>query len=306
MPPKNRKKKPQSNPARGFATTSVPSKVKPEAEKEEETEAVQVEPANEAPGTEKDNEKPPQDELNYEDHKLRELVEKYGPKVKKEATRYVEKLQAEKRLFRTSSSSAATQAMYPIYVEGAFGLHKEDRKSALRQNKDGSSTLGIADKIFNLAKEEAEAAWSSKKKRKIPGNYFGKVGETELIQSWMLYKTLISLGFQKAQVEKAIEDVVGYERVGVVSGKYNDSILGGIEPTGDLSNSLLREVLDYLVLMEADEQDLPPYVGKTGGEKKEDNVVEEPEVASETPPNNQRANRGPVSKIILIFPFTHS
>lgn len=114
MAPKKKNKKPIGNPARGFATTSVSSKAKVEAEAQE----TQEQPAQceenleqvhdhskylETPKvnvTEVPELTPEEYEAQLEESELQMLVEKYAAKLKKEVSKTVSRLLTERRLFR--------------------------------------------------------------------------------------------------------------------------------------------------------------------------------------------------------------
>lgn len=130
-----KKKKPAANPARGFATTSQPSKPKSEnvsestsavpsgvvtpAAKNKSTPAVSKDtPASahcETPAAEKElHELSPEElEAQLEASELQQFVEKYGPKVKKETARQVARLQTDKRLLRGQADYLSVKDWLP-------------------------------------------------------------------------------------------------------------------------------------------------------------------------------------------------
>ena len=120
MPANRRKKKPASNPARGFATTSTASKTKSSNNQENDDDngsstanhdvdspqddaaAINVEPRKEA-------ERPLQElspeelENQLEESRLQILIEKHGSKVTRDVSRQVSRLQTERRLLRNQA-----------------------------------------------------------------------------------------------------------------------------------------------------------------------------------------------------------
>lgn len=119
MAPNKKKKKPAGNPARGFATTSVPSKPKaaeklaePEIAEEQkqeiEVEAIQIsQAASEAPlSTAIPIEQTPEElEAQLELDELQLLAEKHASKTRRESRRQVLKFQTDRRVLRSQSQS---------------------------------------------------------------------------------------------------------------------------------------------------------------------------------------------------------
>ena len=126
-----KKKKPAANPARGFATTSVASKPKPEKPED----ASSVEPSgvntpstkagtpatkkNKSSDTKKDAERelhelsPEELEAQLEASELQQFVEQYAGKVRKESSRHVSRLQTDKRLLRGQSEYMSVRDWLP-------------------------------------------------------------------------------------------------------------------------------------------------------------------------------------------------
>jgi ATP-dependent RNA helicase DHX29 len=127
MAPNKKKKKPAGNPARGFATTSVPSKPKvaetlaePEAAEEPKTEiaieAAQVsQAAPEArPSTSVAIEQTPEElEAQLELDELQLLAEKHASKIRRESRRQVLKFQTDRRVLRSQSQSMTVHDWVP-------------------------------------------------------------------------------------------------------------------------------------------------------------------------------------------------
>jgi ATP-dependent RNA helicase DHX29 len=127
-----KKKKPAANPARGFATTSVASKPKPEKPED----AISTEPSGvntadpkTATPTTKQNGKtdipkanterdlhelsPEELEAQLEASELQQFIEQYAGKVRKESARHVSRLQTDKRLLRGQSEYMTVRDWLP-------------------------------------------------------------------------------------------------------------------------------------------------------------------------------------------------
>ena len=129
-----KKKKPAGNPARGFATTSVASKPKPEktaadvpakqvVQAPDKESATAPEPTH-APTTSQTAEAPkpevaptPEElEAQLERDELQLLVEKHAPKVRRESSRYVSKFQTDRRLLRSQSHAMTVHDWLPSEI----------------------------------------------------------------------------------------------------------------------------------------------------------------------------------------------
>ncbi|KAF8445365.1 P-loop containing nucleoside triphosphate hydrolase protein [Terfezia claveryi] len=272
MPPK--KKKPST---RGVMTTSAPSKAQIAAAAAEVEAKQQAELERQSPSTILENvpvigseEQVVLSEQDTREAVLQGLLEKFGSKVKKESQKWIEKLTTERRVLRTTGAGAGL--VWPLYVDGLLGLHRKARE-------DGN--LGLGERIFELAKKEADVAWKGRES-KIPQG--GPVGEALLAQAWMIFRTLTSLGFPKGKVEKAIEEVIGRGKVGLVSGEWGalpSNMIGplkGGESVEDLGLGLLEEVVDWLGMW-CEEGELPRFDGvvrekREEGEKENEGLKE--------------------------------
>ncbi|KAL4869998.1 hypothetical protein BDV12DRAFT_166832 [Aspergillus spectabilis] len=237
MPPNNKKKKkPASNPARGFATVSVPSKVKP-AESSEPASTVDsksvseterptpAEPVQSAPKPSRDpslqNYTPDELERHLEDAELQILVEKHAAKCKSDTIRQVVKLDTERRVLR--------QQAVPV------NLLEWLSSDVL------SSILGLAE-----AEEQVLSPQPVRDKRAVL--------EDELCTKlWVLKDTLLKLGFSENRVEEALKHVLVY-------------FAGNFATTRDVVCNL-DEALDWLAIhCSADE--LPSYT-QTNSQRKD-------------------------------------
>jgi ATP-dependent RNA helicase DHX29 len=124
-----KKKKPAGNPARGFATTSIASKPKPERTAVDvSAKDVAQSQSKEGPAAPHPLSQPPQQaappkeevaptpeelEAQLERDELQLLVEKYAPKVRREANRHVTRFQTDRRLLRSQSYSMTVHEWLP-------------------------------------------------------------------------------------------------------------------------------------------------------------------------------------------------
>ena len=189
MAPKKKSKKLAANPARGFATTSISSKVRIENE-EDETKAPESPgiPGNQdshvtssTPGVQTDNQRdlatlsPEELEAQLEESELQMLVEKHGPKVKKDVARIVSRLMTERRLFRGQVETLPVSKWIP-----------EDMLQQLRDLMQESSLAG----------------------RSLSGQYELPQATELLIKLWALKLCLIDLGFSKAVTLETLTQIV--------------------------------------------------------------------------------------------------
>lgn len=142
-----KKKKPAGNPARGFATTSIASKPKPEKIvpdvavnggaappfKEHVTGTVPtLDVAPKAEAAEQEVEQTPEElEAQLERDELQLLVEKHAPKVRREAHRNIVKFQTDRRVLRGQSHSMTAHDWIPNEIL--------DRIIALAQTESSDS-----------------------------------------------------------------------------------------------------------------------------------------------------------------------
>lgn len=188
-----KKKKPAGNPARGFATTSIPSKPKPEklAADAATDEAALTLPkhdgataqarapashiiqpvhalATEPPPT------PEQLEAQLERDELQLLVEKHAPKVRREATRHVAKLQTDRRVLRGQAHAMTVYDWLP---------------------------RGILDSIVSLAQAES----NDSNRRQGQQSLLKTLSEEDaMARLWILDLTLRELGFSDDHIQPAL------------------------------------------------------------------------------------------------------
>ncbi|EZF69302.1 hypothetical protein H105_08155 [Trichophyton soudanense CBS 452.61] len=250
MAPNKKKKKAASNPARGFATVSVPSKVKPSASSEP------VEPEEIAHNSEALAEKSPtgdvqndkaavqpashkpelheltSDELerHLEEAELQAIVDKHGTKCKGDAARYSTKLVAERRLLRPQASQL--------------------------ENVSDWLSADLLNKI--LEKEKVEAKKQPMISNKSAENH-GQLGlateENICVNLWILQLTLLALGFQEIDIHQALKALLLHGPLEIVSGKDPIQAL-------DLAFYYLALYLDQEKLALYDENKPTEAVGK--------------------------------------------
>jgi ATP-dependent RNA helicase DHX29 len=238
MPPNSKKKKkPAANPARGFATVSVPSKVKPTETSEpastvdsksvsESDRPTPSEPTHTAPSSDKtpslQNYTPEELERHLEDAELQILVEKYAAKCKSDAVRQASKLETERRVLRQQAVSVNHVEWLPSDVV--------------------SSILALAE-----AEEQGLSPQPVRDKRVVT--------EDELcMKLWVLKDTLLRLGFPENRVEEALKHVLIY-------------FAGNFTVTNRDVVCNLEEALEWLA-MHCSLDELPSYT-QTNGQRKD-------------------------------------
>lgn len=251
MPPNNKKKKkPAANPARGFATVSVPSKPKPESpetssptpgeseatpQSELQTPPLKEEPAASAGAPQSDstlqNYTPEELEKHLEESELQILVDKYAAKCKSDAARQATKLETEKRLFRQQSVSLSLLEWLPTEIQ---------------------------DRILELAGTE-EHDYLTSSGRGASAKQSGS--EEELYSKlWTLKETLLKLGFPEDRTQEALQHILLY-------------FVGNPASAGREVVWNLDESLEWLAT-HSDRRDLPSYVQSASRPTKDvDNVT---------------------------------
>jgi len=181
-----KKKKPVGNPARGFATTSIPSKPRPDAEAARESAAPTLpKHGTTAPATShiahpvpvpsgEPAPTPEELEAQLERDELQLLVEKHAPKVRREASRHVARLQADRRVLRAQSHAMTVYDWLP---------------------------RDIVDSIVSLAQAES----SDSNRRQGPQSLLRTLAEEDAVaRLWILDLTLRDLGFSDDQIQPAL------------------------------------------------------------------------------------------------------
>ncbi len=239
MPPNRKKKKPATNPARGFATTSTASKTKGQSPNELEHRDghdVSGEDLKLALDTENDSRKSPSAvkpeksledlspeelELELENSGLQIKVDRYREKTKRDASRQVSRLQTEKRLIRAQAVSLFTQHWLPIeLIQLIIDLYDV-------QNDSSKGYVHEFDIKFNAQ----------------------NVTEDDLVaKMWTLQRLLPQLGFSEEQTRLALVQLSKNrrDRTAQAISITKDSIWG------------LDECLDWLALTSKTEN-LPSY-----------------------------------------------
>ncbi|ODH40223.1 hypothetical protein ACO22_01676 [Paracoccidioides brasiliensis] len=198
MAPNRKKKKPSSNPSRGFTTVSVPSKTKATGST---TSLSSTAPVGHQEASETPTEPPSQasigsqpqpslqelslEELqkHLEDAELQFLVEKYGVKCKNDASRQVLKLETEKRILRPQASILnVTDWLSPSILNKINEMEKMEVKKSVEQASRPET-------------EEGQILSS---------------GEDLCIKLWTLRHTLLGLNFAPEDVEKTLKNCLQF------------------------------------------------------------------------------------------------
>lgn len=227
-----KKKKPTANPARGFATTSIASKPRPDttetAQDASATDAVlttnAAPPAKAHNTTSADTTAAPalsaeEFEKQLEEAELQILVDKYAAKTKRDAQRQRNRLETDRRLLRGQADSINVVKWFP-----------EE----------------LLDYILDLIKAESRFSTSSvAQEGATPGKM--PVEEETISRLWVLQHTLQSSGFSDCQVNSVVKHILDISPS--VSMTPKDSIWG------------LEEALEWLA-RECSVDDLPAYEPK--------------------------------------------
>lgn len=223
-----KKKKPASNPARGFATTSIASKQKAEASNVEPDPAPTPElstPLEEesAPAARSGAEglnltqktlTPEEFERQLELSELQVLVEKYAQKSKRDALRQKTRLETDRRVLRGQAENLNTRKWLPPE---------------------------LMDEILDLVKAEGRFSGQTLES----SNTLKQCSEEELtIRLWTLQQSLLGAGFVEEKVGLALQYVLDIsDKIG---GGNKDAIWGVEESLDWLSRECSREELpDY-------------------------------------------------------------
>lgn len=232
MAPTKKKKKPAGNPARGFATTSVPAKssivtgenvddavrtTHIESTSTTTTGNLKADVTVEQESDKQIHTLTPEDlEAHLEESSLQLLIDNFAAKSKKDASRLASKLKAEQRILRTQSEQlSVNQWLSDELVEFALNLLKCE-KSSWNNDMDMDGRKSIA-----------------------------AVTEDDLIlKLWTLELVLSELGFKTDDIQNAFQSILQKRPLTFPLGK--DLIWG------------LEESLDYLALT-CQSANLPDY-----------------------------------------------
>lgn len=169
MAPNRKKKKPASNPARGVATTSLPSKAKVEAEstQDEATENYgrqdEIQILREMPVGSKEsniqaatiNEMTPEDlERHLEEAELQELVEGNSVQSQKDSTRQATRLETERRTLRVHANKLSTSSwLSEDSVKELLDSSQEDQRQIILHGSTSDASKVESDltiKVWSL------------------------------------------------------------------------------------------------------------------------------------------------------------
>ncbi|PNY29573.1 ATP-dependent RNA helicase DHX29, partial [Tolypocladium capitatum] len=232
-----KKKKAAANPARGFATTSVASKPRPEVAEADAKPAKPIDtppsvgdaahapPSTTAAAVTGDNAQQPSQETplsaeeferQLEESELQLLVEKHAQKVKRDAQRQRSRLETDRRLLRNQADTVNI----PRWLPQEFLDHILD--------------LIKAETRFSASSISSENAGSGR----MPSE------EDMIVRLWTLRQALEAAAFPEARVEAALRYIL--DIAPNVPNAIKDSIWG------------LEEALDWLA-RECSLEELPPY-----------------------------------------------
>ena len=277
MAPNKKKKKPASNPTRGFATTSTASKAKNEAPTELENglqsvtlgahnvsedaeNGIQAEnPSNKEPEKALYELTPEELESQLENASLQILVENHGDRMKKSVSRQVSKLQTEKRLLRSQAEHLGIRQWLPPEIMQII-------TDQLREHKISSGYLKA----------------NSDSNKAVPD-----LSEDDLlIKLWTLKCSLPLLGFSEQRTDLSLRHLL--------------TTLNKVEPKNFPSSKDtiwgLDESLTWLAF-DSEPTDLPKFDGREG-QSHQSAEQQRPEMATNTPattPTNSRPE-SPLSK----------
>lgn len=223
-----KKKKPVTNPARGFATTSVASS-KPRQEVPDVTPTIESKLANivsvddtaksAAPDTSSTKipaEISPEDfEKQLYESELQVLVEKHSQKSKREATRQIARLQTDRRILRTQADTLNTRKWLPPE---------------------------LMDEVLEFIEVDGRSTTQSGNELNLPQK--GLSEEDLMVKLWTLQQTLDGAGFAEDRIRLVLEYILNMSEKVVLGNK--ESIWG------------LEESLDWLA-RECPKTDLPDY-----------------------------------------------
>jgi len=226
-----KKKKPVSNPARGFATTSIASKPKNEVQvaeslstnSKELQEGVDVSIKEETVANISKNETavsqektltPEEFESQLEESELQNLVDKHATKSKREALRQKTRLETDRRVLRGQAENLSTRKWLPPE---------------------------LMEEILDLIKAEGRFAGQS---GDVSSNQKQASEEDLTVRLWTLYQALMGAGFLEEKVSSALRHVLDISDK--ISSANKDAIWGMEESLDWLSRECVREELpDY-------------------------------------------------------------
>ncbi|KAL9582317.1 MAG: hypothetical protein Q9212_003364 [Teloschistes hypoglaucus] len=191
MAPKKKNKKAISNPARGFATTSVASKTKSLIEDTvvtgersplvDESERVQEESGSSIPREKELHKLSPEElEKQLEESDLQLFLERHSEKVRRDVARQLNKCQTEKRLLRAQAEPLQTRSWLPPE---------------------------IMDMIMQTVETELSPGIDTRISRKAIANK--DVSDDDLcIKIWILKQILVQLGFPLCFCQDALKNLL--------------------------------------------------------------------------------------------------
>ena len=260
MAPNKKKKKPATNPARGFATVSVASKPKPDdradaaaesvskpdaALKTNEPQHIPQEAPKEINGHNGDMQtmSPADLEQHLEQSDLQSTIEKYGQSTKRTSARQAAKLQTERRLLRPQAIPLETSSWLPSELMDLILEYTgvEMKSGILRSESDTE--------VYNIPRQMNQ--------------------EDITVKLWTLEQTLRHLGCAESDANHILQRLT------------TDNIMSQVNPATGNKDALwcLDESLDILAL-KANLTDLQDY------DKESKSSVSDQRPAEPTPPQS--------------------
>lgn len=247
MAPNKKKKKQNANPARGYSTVSIPSRVEPPSStpppaQKDQTQADKQgdQTPQEASATSpQQNSKelqhlsPEELEQHLEQAELQSFVDKFATKCKSDATRHVFRLTSEKRLLRSQASLLNTKEWF---------------------------TPEILEKI--LEKEKSERLLDCAQDSEANGEAPPVLEDDVCANLWTLRLILLGAGFDESSIARVMSSKLLYSPYEALSGK-------------DITN-ILQRALEILGL-HCGKDELVPYEESIRSLPKGDNSARESE-----------------------------
>ena len=239
MAPNKKKKKPASNPARGFATTSIASKPKSQDNRLQDEPVL---PNGDSPSSDVESNKdqvdrigpqssidvsrglyelsPEELESQLEESDLQLLLEKNGEKSKKDALRQVDRLRTERRTLRPQAQYLNTRAWLP---------------SELMQQLMDLSNNQTHDENPNAERDDRQS-------RPILSE------DGLVIKLWTLEQVLFQLGFSQERTNIAVSQLLNKDYS--IESTYGRDMIWGLESCLDWLALVceLEEMPDYEML----------------------------------------------------------
>ena len=196
MAPNRKKRKAVNNPGRGFATTSTPSKAKPQEQTAASEGNAEPTPSDqilrshlhasepEKPERELHELSPEELELQLEESDLQLLAEKHGEKSRKVASHQASRLITEKRVLRSQAETLTLHSWLPVDLINLILSYVESQQGDGKTSTPASQTTHMA--------------------RSVPEDDI-------VVRVWTVEQTLVQMGFSVDQARDASRNLVKRE-----------------------------------------------------------------------------------------------